>query len=33
LAAASSIELSDEDNEAIKAEAEHAREVVGSKPG
>ena len=33
LAAASSIDLSDEEYESIKAEAEHAREVVGSKPG
>ena len=29
LTAASSIELSDEDRESIKAEAEHAREIVG----
>ena len=31
LTAASSIELSDEDSESIKAEADHAREIVGSK--
>lgn len=31
LTAASSIDLSDEDSESIRAEAEHAREVVGWK--
>ena len=31
LTAASSIELSDEDRESIKAEADHAREIVGGK--